>query len=486
MNAYRAQLQARSDGDRSNAHTIPLPPGDSAAISQSPLLKPVGIQSLEKRRLQCYIGIMLADIAAVVWGFAIGGYVLPRDESVAHALLQAQMLIPLFLTVALYNSSYSIRALRDKFSGIILPLQALAVAALGVALLAYLAKTGGDYSRLVFVSGLLVSAIFLVPARLAMYGFVRWSCGNRVENILVVQDGGPPLAIDDAYRVEARAAGFTPVLNDPVALDHLSRWFEPMDRVIVSCADDKRFAWAQALKGLAVEGEVVDQTVSRLGALGARRYGANGSLLVSHRPLGLRMRALKRLFDLALTIPALILLAPLMIVVALIIRLQDGGPALFIQRRTGRGSRFFSVFKFRSMRVDQADATGEQSASRTDLRITPIGRFIRKTSIDELPQLFNVIKGDMSLVGPRPHAMGSQAGDKLFWEIDERYWQRHTLKPGLTGLAQIRGHRGATESESDLVARLQSDLEYLDGWTIWRDIGILLLTLRVVIHERAF
>ena len=92
----------------------------------------------------------------------------------------------------------------------------------------------------------------------------------------------------------------------------------------------------------------------------------------------------------------------------------------------------------------------------------------------------------MSLVGPRPHAIGSQAGSKLFWEVDQRYWQRHSLKPGLSGLAQVRGYRGATDDESDLVNRLQCDLEYLEGWTIMRDVQIVLLTLRVLAHDRAF
>ena len=152
----------------------------------------------------------------------------------------------------------------------------------------------------------------------------------------------------------------------------------------------------------------------------------------------------------------------------------------------GRGNRFFAIIKFRSMQREQQDRSGDRSTARDDRRITRIGRLIRATSIDELPQLINVIRGEMSLVGPRPHALGSQAGDKLFWEVDQRYWQRHTLKPGITGLAQVRGLRGATDLESDLVQRLQSDLEYLDGWTIWRDVAILAATLRVVVHEKAY
>jgi lipopolysaccharide/colanic/teichoic acid biosynthesis glycosyltransferase len=144
------------------------------------------------------------------------------------------------------------------------------------------------------------------------------------------------------------------------------------------------------------------------------------------------------------------------------------------------------MYKFRSMRHDLADRAGNRSASRDDDRITKIGRLIRATSIDELPQLFNVLRGEMSLVGPRPHALGSLAGDALFWEVDDRYWHRHALKPGLTGLAQIRGYRGATPAAKDLTDRLAADLEYLAGWTIWRDISILAGTLRVLVHKNAY
>ncbi len=240
------------------------------------------------------------------------------------------------------------------------------------------------------------------------------------------------------------------------------------------------------LKGANVDGEVLDDEVARLGAQGARVKAGHGLLLVSAGPLGLRDRIVKRLLDMSFAGTAIFFLSPLLVTVAIAIKLQDGGPVFFVQRRMGRGNRFFNMYKFRSMTVALCDTEGNVSASKNDQRITRIGKFIRSTSIDELPQLFNVLLGDMSLVGPRPHAIGSQAGSKLFWEVDLRYWQRHSLKPGLSGLAQVRGFRGATEKESDLVSRLQSDLEYLEGWTILRDIKIIFLTLRVLVHDRAF
>jgi lipopolysaccharide/colanic/teichoic acid biosynthesis glycosyltransferase len=129
---------------------------------------------------------------------------------------------------------------------------------------------------------------------------------------------------------------------------------------------------------------------------------------------------------------------------------------------------------------------GNQSASRDDDRVTRVGRFLRSTSIDELPQLINVLLGSMSVVGPRPHALGSLAGDQLFWHVDERYWHRHALKPGITGLAQIRGFRGATHTREHLTSRLQADLEYMSGWSLWRDVSIVLSTAKVLVHPDAY
>ena len=227
-------------------------------------------------------------------------------------------------------------------------------------------------------------------------------------------------------------------------------------------------------------------SIDELRPVKTRGFSGVSTITVSAGPLDLRNRILKRTLDLVLTVPILIFLAPLLALTALAIRLDSHGPLLFVQTRMGRGNRLFRMFKFRSMRTDLCDMDGNRSASRDDDRVTRVGRFIRATSIDELPQLFNVLLGDMSLVGPRPHALGSLAGDTLFWEVDSRYWHRHASKPGITGLAQIRGFRGATNVREDLTNRLQADLEYLVGWSLWRDIAILLGTLRVLVHKNAF
>ncbi|MET1755098.1 sugar transferase [Novosphingobium sp. RD2P27] len=442
--------------------------------------------SLERRRLQCYVALMLGDIFAIFAGFCLAGYLVAGPRGWSDALIQSQLLLPIFLTIALYNGSYSVAALLNSWVGIARSNAALLLAVAAVVFIAFFAKASSEFSRLGFGSGTVCTMLLLTLARLQIRRFTAWHCGANPYNQLVIDDGGPRVDLPGAIRLSASAMELRPNLNDPHALDRLGLALRNIDRVIVSCPASRRVEWAMMLKGANVDGEVLDDEVARLGAQGARVSAGHGLLLVSAGPLGLRDRIIKRLLDVSFAGAAILALSPLLIVVALAIKLQDRGPIFFVQRRMGRGNRFFNMYKFRSMTVSLCDKEGNVSASKDDQRITRVGRFIRSTSIDELPQLFNVLLGDMSLVGPRPHAIGSQAGSKLFWEVDLRYWQRHSLKPGLSGLAQVRGFRGATEKESDLVHRLQSDLEYLEGWTILRDIKIIFLTLRVLVHDRAF
>ncbi|WP_268739280.1 sugar transferase [Novosphingobium mangrovi (ex Hu et al. 2023)] len=442
--------------------------------------------ALVRRRLQCYLGIMLGDMLAIAIGFAVIGWAIHGQVGFARALVYGQLVLPIFLTLALYNGSYSLTTLRNAWSGVARTMMAMTLSVAVAVFVQFLIRPSGELPRLAFVLGSVTAMILMAISRRQMRALVRWRCGAQVLNELVIDDGGPKVDFPGAIRVSATAMGLRPDLKDPDALDRFGLVLRNIDRVIVSCPVGRRAEWAMMLKGANVDGEVLDDVVVRLGAQGARVSGQHGLLLVSAGPLGLRERAIKRMFDLAFAGSAILALSPLLIVIALAVKFYDGGSVLFVQRRMGRGNRFFNMYKFRSMTEALCDADGNQSASKNDQRITPVGKFIRKTSIDELPQLFNVLLGDMSLVGPRPHATGSLAGDKLFWEVDLRYWQRHSLKPGLSGLAQVRGYRGATDKESDLVNRLQSDLEYLEGWTIMRDVQIIFLTLRVLVHDRAF
>jgi len=442
--------------------------------------------SLERRRLQCYLALIVTDFVSLFAGFGSAGYLYLGWGGLDQASVLSQLVLPVFLTVALYNSAYSISALESVRHGSLRALGALAISATAVVFIAFYTKSSHDFSRFLFAAGCSLAAFLLVWTRAQMRDFVRWRCGPVVVNELVIEDGGPAIDLPGARRIDARILQLNPAIDDPDAINRIGMVLEGVDRVAISCVPERRLAWAGILRGANVSGEVLDETVAELGAQGARIAGGHGWLRVSVGPLGLRARATKRLFDIAVATMVLLLLSPLLLLVSLAILLEDGSPVLFVQRRVGRGNRYFDMLKFRSMRSAMGDREGTRSASRDDDRITRVGRLIRRTSIDELPQLFNVLAGTMSLVGPRPHALGSQAGEKLFWEVDGRYWQRHALKPGLTGLAQIRGLRGATDHETDLQRRLNADLEYVDGWSLWRDVGILSKTLRVLTHDRAF
>ncbi len=192
----------------------------------------------------------------------------------------------------------------------------------------------------------------------------------------------------------------------------------------------------------------------------------------------------KRIEDLMLAALALILLSPLMLAIALAIKLDSRGPVLFRQNRYGYNNRMIKVCKFRSMHHHQADATAEQQTTRGDARITRVGRFIRRTSLDELPQLFNVIIGSMSMVGPRPHATATKAAGILFEQAVKEYTSRHRVKPGITGLAQINGFRGETDTVEKIEKRVEFDLEYIENWSVWFDIYILLRTVPAVLFTR--
>lgn len=201
---------------------------------------------------------------------------------------------------------------------------------------------------------------------------------------------------------------------------------------------------------------------------------------VQSAPLGMLARVLKRSLDIAVASTALFVLAPLMTVVAVWIKLDSPGPVIFKQNRRGFSGRQFRILKFRSMTVCENGDTILQ-ARRGDMRVTRIGAFIRKTSIDELPQLLNVLRGEMSLVGPRPHAL---AHDDFYSQLIASYASRHHVKPGLTGWAQVNGLRGETPQVSDMEARVAKDLWYIDNWSILLDIKIILRTVVCVLADR--
>lgn len=194
------------------------------------------------------------------------------------------------------------------------------------------------------------------------------------------------------------------------------------------------------------------------------------------RPLSGWDQFMKDTLDRAIALVAIILLSPVMLAVALAVRLESKGPIIFRQKRFGYNNELVQVYKFRSMYTDMSDATATKLVTKGDPRVTKVGRFIRKTSMDELPQLFNVLQGQLSLVGPRPHATQAKAAGTLYDEVIEGYFARHKVKPGITGWAQINGWRGETDTHEKLEQRVKHDLDYIDRWSLGLDLYILAKT----------
>ena len=189
----------------------------------------------------------------------------------------------------------------------------------------------------------------------------------------------------------------------------------------------------------------------------------------------------KRVFDVLFSGLVIVAATPLLLVIALVVKLESRGPVLFRQKRYGFNDEVIEVYKFRSMRQEATDPEGRRLTERNDPRVTRIGRFIRRTSLDELPQLLNVFRGEMSLVGPRPHALRTTAGGRLCEDVVDRYSRRHRVKPGITGWAQVHGFRGTMQDEGHLQKRIEHDLYYINNWSLWLDFKILGMTLWIVV-----
>ena len=442
------------------------------------------LESKRTSRMRMYALLVLVDSFAVISGFVIAGAV--RFESIDHGQgwLISLIVIPLFL--ALNSRGYSLAALSDWRSALVPTLGAFALAISIVLFVEFYVRAAEQLSRLVVGSGMVAASAALVAGR-ALVGSIahRVLRGEPLSRVLILDkvDRPAPSGVSvlrtDGLKLEGH-------IDQPFVLDWLARSLEGADYIHVACPPERRAEWVAVFKATDFRVDLLVPELDEIGALGGSNFDGSATITISSGRLRVRDEFAKRVFDLVISIPTLIFLGPLLLFVSIAIKLDSPGPVFFRQTRVGQGNRLFSVFKFRSMRDDASDSTGALSTQRDDARVTRVGRFIRATSIDELPQIFNIVRGEMSFVGPRPHALGSTAGEQLFWQVDPRYWHRHACKPGLTGLAQIRGFRGATHRREDLINRLQADLEYVNGWSVWRDLSIMLATVRVLVHRNAF
>jgi lipopolysaccharide/colanic/teichoic acid biosynthesis glycosyltransferase len=464
----------------------------NALIGEQPLPEPVRERlssgrrvAARDKRVALYALSLVLDAGALIGGFAIGELARAAAwlSAAGHSLIV--LALPLFLMFSIAREVQSVETLESRSLGVTRVLGVLAATAIFLIMLTFVLNAD-NVSRIGFAVSFGASALLLVLNRFVL-NWIFWATmkGNATAKLLVL-DGlnatpGPGMDV-----VDVGIGGLWPDLSRPEMFDVLSRLIADYDRVVIACTEGHRRAWSTFLRGSDVGGEIILEHNLLQGAVAIGQCGEEDTLVLSHGPLSLASRIQKRTFDLIVSIPLILFLTPLFLVIGILIKLESQGPVFFKQTRVGQGNRQFLILKFRSMRQEDSDHNGSRSTGRDDDRITRIGAFIRRTSIDELPQLFNVLRGDMSLVGPRPHALGSLAGHALFWEVTDRYWLRHALKPGMTGLAQVRGYRGSTNQAEDLTQRLRCDLEYVGSWSIWNDVLICLKTARVVVHRNAY
>jgi lipopolysaccharide/colanic/teichoic acid biosynthesis glycosyltransferase len=468
MNVY-------ADPARVDAQALPVAPWREGQVQ---------LPNKQRRRIGLYALSATLDVVGVSTALALSSLLHFADPIGWQSSRLTGIILPLFLAMAVSRGAYSIDALADQAKGAIRSVLALCLAT-GIALLIlHQLDLLQQFNGWIVAYGIGLAVPMLVLSRSTVSVVSAWALENHPVIDLVIADGVPVKVGPHQLVVNAHDADISADVSNPIMLDRVGKMLKNVDRVTIACVPEREADWNLILGSAGVPGEVFAASPSL--PFTTEPVDIFGERYAVFRSPSMQEIVLKRAMDIALVIPGLIFFAPLLIAIAIAIKLDSRGSILFVQERIGRGNRLFRMYKFRSMRAENCDANGVVSASRDDDRVTRVGRWLRATSMDELPQLFNVLLGSMSLVGPRPHALGSTASEKLFWDIDRRYWLRHACAPGLTGLAQVRGFRGATLHSRDLEARLASDLEYMRNWSLWLDIKIILRTFGVVIHRNAF
>jgi Undecaprenyl-phosphate glucose phosphotransferase len=258
----------------------------------------------------------------------------------------------------------------------------------------------------------------------------------------------------------------------------------PIDEVVIALpldAEGRLKSLCDKIKALAIDVRLSIEPLADTFQVRGTGYVGNVPVLeMVNRPLKNWCAVAKLIEDKLLGLFLLVLVGPLMLAIAIWIKLDSYGPVFFVQKRFGYNNEVIQVLKFRTMHVDREDPSGAQRTVRNDSRVTRLGRILRLQSFDELPQLINVLRGEMSLVGPRPHAIAMMAGGRLYYDAVEQYVHRHRVKPGITGWAQVKGLRGEVDTLEKAHARVAHDLYYIEHWSLWLDIKILLKTVGIL------
>jgi Undecaprenyl-phosphate glucose phosphotransferase len=478
----------------------------STGPSQTPELSEAARKIVAAPLEPTYSGAVIVGIAQAIealllamLGYAIyEGYVRGQDDGFYIPVILATVLV----ANVLFNvaRTHRIPAYRSFVSQTVRVLAAWSIVMLILAVGAFLFKASDQVSRLWVVSWYGGGVVSLLAFRLSLRALVqRWTDEGKLKRRTVIVGGGKDAEaliesirkgaendinlfglFDD--RVDDRSPDTVagcPKLGKVTDLIEFARQTR-VDLVIVSMPLSAETRVLQMLKQLWVLPVDIRLSahMSKL-RFTSRAYSYVGDVPVfdmADRPITDWNLVFKWVFDKVVALTALVLLFPVMVATAIAIKLESKGPVLFRQKRHGFNNELIEIYKFRSMYTDRLDATASKLVTKNDPRVTRVGRFIRKSSIDELPQLFNVLKGQLSIVGPRPHALQAKAANTLYYEAVDGYFARHRVKPGMTGWAQIHGWRGETDTIDKIMQRVNHDLYYIENWSILLDAYIVVMT----------
>jgi lipopolysaccharide/colanic/teichoic acid biosynthesis glycosyltransferase len=445
-----------------------------------------GLKLKRQQRWKLGILVMALDVLSMITAYSVASLIYLQTIDFDQLGRSLVSLMPIFLLLNIGGNAYTVELISERLKSAWRTCSSLVLASMIMFLLFFFLKISEEFSRAVLALGTLMALGLLSVCRVAAAGLAERTFDSRPFATICIYDGVIPKNPGGEGVVLASDIGLRPTTKDPRMLERLGRLVAGADSVVLHCEVERRADWAFMLKSLDIATEISAPELTHLRPLGIRNRSSHTSLVLGGGQLFLSQRLLKRSFDLILTIAILPVLAPALVLIVIAVKLDSSGPALFRQDRIGLANQKFKILKFRTMRIDMQDDAALKATSRTDPRVTRVGQFLRSTSLDELPQFINVLMGDMSIVGPRPHAELTAIGSTLLWEIDAAYWHRHVVKPGITGLAQVRGHRGSLFEQQHLRDRLNADLEYAADWSLVGDIKIILQTANVLIHKNAF
>jgi Undecaprenyl-phosphate glucose phosphotransferase len=490
------------------------PPSATEQAELSPGAQAVAVQLTAHTISRRMVGgaVRALDVA----GFALVGFlsflVYPGVEAGLAVYVTPILLGPLFVSLLLgLAGGYGVPALRRPLREVSRATAAMVAILALFAILAFFTKTGEVFSRLWFGVWLLSGLAYFIASRTGVSALLKnWQRAGMLDRRAVIVGGGPRAeALIDALRAETgndvricgifddrgdeRSPGSVagiPKLGTVTELVAFCRRAR-VDMLIVSLPITAETRLLQMLRQLWVlPVDIRLSAHSHKLRFRPRSYSFVGGvpfLDVFDRPIADWDGIIKRTFDVVAASLILALTAPILLVTAIAIKLDSRGPVFFRQKRYGFNNEVIDVLKFRSMHHRFADPDAKQVVTRGDARVTRVGRFIRKTSIDELPQLFNVLSGKLSLVGPRPHAVQAHTQNRLWDEVVDGYFARHRVKPGVTGWAQIHGWRGEVDTPEKIRGRVEHDLYYIENWSIFLDIYIMVMTpFRLFSSENAY